>query len=484
MDGMYGNIQQPMNFNDLFMAQNMGMQPQAPSPMIPQQQPMAGPQNVQMPPEMNHINDVINQYTQNKQAQQANSGLVQQILSNRMQPTTQDAAQSVNQTAQSFLTPNLFQPQTPGQAMDQRFATQLAPYTQGIGLQKEVAQTGLANAQAGYYSNALQRDLAEKAFEYANDPAKAQAAMMARYMQGLSGVPQTDQQPSNGVVPPSGDALQEYRQQNGMATPPIDGQRAAMGLPIGTSTIPPVGSNQLQPPSSQGGGFNPMGAMLAKSLGLTDMQIGPNGQPMPIPGSMKVENGSVISFGPDGKPRNEIPVNPRAQGLFEQKLQDIANNVDKLHQIGGMVEEAQPNAGPLDLANQFRKNMGTEMAASPYTGLPLILQGTKAQTLRDNIQADVKQALPLYMQAFGITPGMERAQAAQQMLQDAIGGSLTKSREHTMSNLSNLSQTAGTGQLSQKIGALQQARDAIGSGADKAAVMQRLQGMGIDPSGL
>lgn len=224
------NPYQPMNASDLFMAQNLGLNPSAPPPMpgmMPSgaSQPMAGPQNVQMPPEIQHLGDVLQQYTQNKQDQQNNSGLVQQILSNRMQPELQDASRSVFQSNQngSYVDPS--------QAMAQRYQSELAPYTQGLGLANQNAEltgrlnanniqqlTGLPaaqadiamkNAQAGYYGSALQRDLAEKAFSYANDPQMLQSKAMANLLSGVTGgqsqgganLPQAMQQNGQPQIP-------------------------------------------------------------------------------------------------------------------------------------------------------------------------------------------------------------------------------------------------------------------------------------------
>lgn len=327
---------------------------------------------------------------------------------------------------------------------------------QQTGLQGAQADIANKNAMAGYYGNALQRDIAEKQFQYANDPQMAQARMMATYMQQMNGRNPPQQQPQQISVQPQStppgpismggytpSAVDASSLAPGAPTPPMGN----IPMPAPSASLPQVLQQNAQTanaPATNGSGFNPMGAMLAKSLGLTDMQIGPNGQPMPIPGSMKIENGSVISFDANGKPQSNIPVNPRAQGLFEQKLSDIYQNVEALHKINGTIEEGGG-------FGQYLQNKGTQIAATKgndyIPGGQDILQGTQAQTIRDNINADVKQALPLYMQAFGITPGMERAQAAQQMLQDAIGGALNKSRQHTISNLKNLSQTAGTGQL-------------------------------------
>lgn len=53
-----------------------------------------------------------------------------------------------------------------------------------------------------------------------------------------------------GMMPPQNDALNQYRQQNGMPAPPIDAQREAMGLPVGASTaapIPPVNASASNP---------------------------------------------------------------------------------------------------------------------------------------------------------------------------------------------------------------------------------------------
>lgn len=384
---------------------------------------------------MGIFDQILSQY-QNDQ-QQNNGGLIQSILSGRFQPNEDDTARSITQTAQSYGAPDLFKPVTPEQQANTRMTNELTPFTTAMGLQSSAADIGLKNAQSDYYGNALGRDLAEKKFQYENDPQMAQAKMMAAYMASLGGQSGT---PAN--APPTNVPTGNISPINASSL------NAPAGGPIPPPPTPQNLSQQMQSNGQpSGGGFNPMGAMLAKNLGLTDMQIGPNGQPMPIPGSMKVENGSVISFDQNGKPQSNIPVNPRAQGLFEQKLQDIAGNVNKLHDIGGMVDEN----------NGWLSNKATQLAASQdglwgvMPGGQTLLQGTPAQTLRDNINADVKQALPLYMQAFGITPGMERAQAAQQMLQDAIGGSLTKSRQHTMANLKNLSQTAGTGELAQRL---------------------------------
>lgn len=473
---------QPMNYSDLFTAQNLGMNP---PPMSGAQSPWSGlmgapqpmpQQPVQMPPEINHLNDVIQQYTQNKQDQQNNSGLVQQILSNRMQPTLDDASQSTAQTAQSFLAPHLFQPQTPDQAMAQRYQTQLAPYTQGLqlanqsaeltgrnqtndiqaqtglpmamaslqheqmandimaktGMDRATAEIALQQAQAGqagamgnYYNSALQRDLAEKLFDYQNNPQMAQAKMMAQYMGGLGGgqasgapgnLPQSMLSP-NGTLPST-------------AIPTMQG---------GSNSQPQVNPTQGATPPSGNIGFNPMGAMLAKQLGLTDMQIGPNGQPMPIPGAMKIENGSVITIGPDGKPTSTIPQNPAARNSMEQTVDYLSGKLDELKNNGSAVDESQPW-----LENQFNAAMSNKY-------MQPMQAGNKAQTIRSEMASYVMSALPDYMQAKGITPGMERSLGGQELILKAIGIDPSNSVQANKEILRNISRVSGTGDFAKQL---------------------------------
>lgn len=282
----------------------------------PQPQNYAPPQPNLQPQDMQHVNDVMNQYIQSKQQQQG-GGLLQQILSNRMQPDGQDAMNSIVQTASSFGAPQQFSPITPDAAMASRISNQLSPYSDALKLAQQgealsgtqmqnqiTAQTGLPmaqadlaqkqlalmiaqktglpmaeaelqaktianqyapamdqadiagkNASANYMNSSLQRDLAEKAFDYQNNPQMQQANLMAQYLKNASGM---GQQP-NGPTPQANGF-------GGMSTPVAPGQQAPQQQPTG------------QP------AFNPMGAMLAKQFGLENMQIGANGQPEQIPG--------------------------------------------------------------------------------------------------------------------------------------------------------------------------------------------------------
>lgn len=146
----------PQDQQPLFIPQNQQPQQQSYT-----QQPVAqsSPQQNLQPQDMQHVNDVMNQYIQSKQGQQ-NGGLLQQILSNRMQPSDQDTARSISDTASSFGSSN-FSPMTPDAAMASRITNQLSPYSDALRLansgadlsgktmQNDVyAQTGLPQAQA------------------------------------------------------------------------------------------------------------------------------------------------------------------------------------------------------------------------------------------------------------------------------------------------------------------------------------------------
>lgn len=308
-----------------YMQQPMFM-PQYPPQGYGQQMPQATPQqqgNLQ-PQDLQHVNDVMNQYIQSKQSQQG-GGLLQQILSNRMQPADQDIMTAGVREAQSYASPQGFKPYTPEGQMADRITQQLSPYSDALKLaqggetlagtqmenqikaqtglpmaqadlaQKQLAlmiaqktglplaeaqlqaanisnqyapaknqaEIGLQGAQAGYYNSALQRDLAEKAFEYQNNPQMQQANLMSQYLRKASGM---GQQPS---PTPQNNGF------GGMSTP------ANANAPQG-GQVPPSAPAQQQETGQPT--FNPMGAMLAKQFGMENMQIGANGQPEMIPG--------------------------------------------------------------------------------------------------------------------------------------------------------------------------------------------------------
>lgn len=116
---------------------------------VPQLQQIQ-PQQVQsQPPNVNNmLNQILSQYTSDKQAQNTGTGLIQQILGNRIQPTMQDVAQSINNTASSFGAPDQFKAEDPNQAMASRIESQLAPYTAALNNQMR-AGTQYMNMSGG-----------------------------------------------------------------------------------------------------------------------------------------------------------------------------------------------------------------------------------------------------------------------------------------------------------------------------------------------
>lgn len=273
--------------------------------------------------DLQHVNDVLTQYVQSKQQQQG-GGLLQQILTNRMQPDPTDVMTAGLREAQSFASPQGFQAYTPEGQMATRVQQQLSPYSDALKLaqggenlsgtqmqnqitaqtglpmaQAELAQKqlalmiaqktglplaeaqlqaaqisnqyapaknqaeiGLEGAQATAMNEQVQRANAEKSFDYANNPQMKQANMMAQYLQNASGMAPSPTPQQNGF--------------GGMSTP------ATPTMPQGGQIQP--SAPQQQAPANGQPTFNPMGAMLAKQFGLENMQIGQNGQPQPIPG--------------------------------------------------------------------------------------------------------------------------------------------------------------------------------------------------------
>lgn len=181
------------------------------------------------------------------------------------------------------------------------------------------------------------------------------------------GMPVPPQPPVQGPQQLPGapyDAAADYRQQNGMATPPIDPQRASMGLPIGSNVpmgapnpsqvtnaaapqAPPVSAQQLQPPMPPPpptGGTAPIPAPVAA-------------MPSPLPGESNNQYEARIAAAKAGgssqaedtgknladatKTYNVAASNlPRAMQRFEQ-LRQASKNAS----YGGGVSDQEPEQG-------------------------------------------------------------------------------------------------------------------------------------------
>lgn len=155
--------------------------------------------------DLSHVNDVMNQYIQSKQKQQ-NGGLLQQILSNRMQPQDQDIMTAGLREAQSYASPGGFKAYSPEGQMADRITNQLSPYSDALKLanQEETlsgnqmdnqikAQTGLPAAMAELKQRQMHNDvygktglpqamadlqMAQTNAKYADPEAQAKIALM------------------------------------------------------------------------------------------------------------------------------------------------------------------------------------------------------------------------------------------------------------------------------------------------------------------
>lgn len=208
--------------------------------------------------------------------------------------------------------------------------------------------------------------------------------------------------------------------QQPQALPPMNQQQSfADQQPVAT---PPQTNNQDLPP-------------------IPDSQIGyQNGKPVPV-------TGPVIAKDSNGQMVQKTLPNMEAKQKLEYQLKYLSDQFDKLKQEGGAVSADQ--AIPQNLENTVAGSSFKlpEWAGGAEFGGQDVARAmvTQPSITRDNIKAAIKQTTPLYMQAMGITPGMERAVGAQQMLQEALGGSTTKSYQHNKEQLARISKEAGLG---------------------------------------
>lgn len=177
-------------------------------------------------PDLQHVNDVLDQYVQSKQ-QQTNGGLLQQILGNRMMPQDQDIMTAGLREAQSFASPQGFRAYTPEGQMANRVSNQLSPYSDAL---------KLANAGEVYSGNQMQNQITAQTGLPAAF-ASLQAQQQKNDVYGKTGLPQAMadlqiSQTNAKYADPMAQAKMalEKAQAQHMLTGGVDGQGGATGV--------------------------------------------------------------------------------------------------------------------------------------------------------------------------------------------------------------------------------------------------------------
>lgn len=212
------------------------------------------------------------------------------------------------------------------------------------------------------------------------------------------------------------------------------------GVPV--SQLPPVMKQVMSAPSAEApSDNNEMPQLPQTQIAYKD------GKPL----TEGLEQGRVWARDANGQMiQKQIP-NMDAKKNLEYQLKYLSDKFDELKNQGGAVSSENGWKGLTD-NNLVNTIAGSQMTLPEWAGGGELggqdisrIRGTNASKTRDDINAAIKQTVPLYMSAMGITPGMERAVSAQQMLKEALGGAPTKSYEHNKEQLSRLSTEAGLG---------------------------------------
>lgn len=133
------------------MANNLNYMPQpmnVPTASVDQNFMVPNMGQPQVSPEGQQVNDVLRQYIESKTQQKSGNGITEAILANRFQPTMQDRTASISQTNAAFGAPDLFKPVSPDQAMAQRYANELSPYTSMLEAQGKIG-SNMMNMSGG-----------------------------------------------------------------------------------------------------------------------------------------------------------------------------------------------------------------------------------------------------------------------------------------------------------------------------------------------
>jgi hypothetical protein len=119
---------------------------QSVQPQIQQSNTPTAPNN-----DMGKIGQILNEMKNNQQDNTSSNGSVLSILSQRFQPTMQDAADTGLNNTLSLLIPGNYKPTTMEEQTQKRVSNELAPYTTMMGLQEKQADTEMKLAHAKAY---------------------------------------------------------------------------------------------------------------------------------------------------------------------------------------------------------------------------------------------------------------------------------------------------------------------------------------------
>lgn len=370
---------------------------------------------------------------------QSTGGLIQSILSQRFQPSMEDAA---NATLQTATTGGRFV--SPYEAMSQRIAPALG--VAGTVGQLDMTQVALQKM----LDDQTRTDLLVKEF-LGKNPAGAGTGLPVGFPAQTNSMPdQTGGNPPIGFNMPRGAASPQVQSNDMQGLYPESFTGGGMASQQGGEL--PLTESPLQGRQPVNTGF---GTPIAAPEGPVLMRdASGNVSAGQLPGAPpKMENGmAVTTDARTGQPMQQVPVNPVAKAKFETQLQEMKNLYEQLEQAGGTVEQGGSmvnNAWNTVAGSNFSFPIpGTGERADVGGGQTLSrVAGTQAQTIRDHINNLSKQMMLPYMQAVGATPGMERAQGSQMMMLQALGSNPTQTRQTVEGTLADLSRQAGTGDL-------------------------------------
>lgn len=393
-------------------------------------------------------------------------GLVQDILSQRFQPQGQDIAQSIFMNGTGLGTNGgITTPQA-------QTVNRLAPV---MDIAKTLGTLNQSSLEIAKLNELMRHDKATEGNSPFAQPLTigpmANNGQTQPFQDGsnqnIPTIMQGNAAPQqNNTAPMSILQRMQTNANNGVAPADWNGSPPAANS-VSLDTI----ANMVSSPQTQGNtpqsGFMPIFKGNEILPGAPAGQVwvnGPNGglQARIAPGAIeKGANGEILSQDSQGNVTQQIPPNPTAKIKLEQGLGKLADLYDKLHEVGGTVEQGGDILGKNgNLANSFAGSsfVGPEWMGSPSFGGQNIARigGTKAQEIRDEIANITKQQVLPLMQAIGATPGMERAFQAQTALLESLGSKTTLMRQSVLGGLAQISSQAGNGTLAAKLNADQQ----------------------------